>query len=162
MVQFHQPVVQEIRIRHRPAQSSERSSQPRCVCSSYGVPSSSGRGKIISHLKTLFLAKKIILIYLNQNTLQVLKESKLIQDEIKCLLNEQVYRNSESAKPQISKRCKDLAAFMESLMDEITKPDNGKFEDSQVENASFSVSLFLFSTFLKKIKLSDFFALEIN
>uniref|UniRef100_A0A0A9VU86 Period circadian protein n=2 Tax=Lygus hesperus TaxID=30085 RepID=A0A0A9VU86_LYGHE len=55
---------------------------------------------------------------------EVLKESKIVKEEIKYLLNETVVRSPETAKQQVSKRCKDLAAFMENLMDEITKqPD---------------------------------------
>ncbi|XP_067005842.2 period circadian protein isoform X2 [Anabrus simplex] len=53
---------------------------------------------------------------------EVLKESKIIQEEIIELLNE-VVRPSNAAKKQVSKRCKDLASFMETLMDEMNKPD---------------------------------------
>lgn len=70
---------------------------------------------------------------------EVLKESKIVQEEIKCLLNETVTRTSETAKQQVSKRCKDLAAFMENLMDEITKPPDLKV-DVPTEEQSFSVS----------------------
>ncbi|XP_073973608.1 period circadian regulator isoform X3 [Rhodnius prolixus] len=68
---------------------------------------------------------------------EVLKESKIVQEEIKCLLNETVTRTSETAKQQVSKRCKDLAAFMENLMDEITKPPDLKV-DVPTEEQSFS------------------------
>ena len=69
---------------------------------------------------------------------EILKENKIIIEEIKRMLNEPVHRSSESAKQQVSKRCKDLATFMESLMDEITKPE--KFDETQVEAASLLVS----------------------
>nr|UQF78880.1 period [Gampsocleis gratiosa] len=53
---------------------------------------------------------------------EVLKESKIIQEEIIELLNE-IVRPSTAAKKQVSKRCKDLASFMETLMDEMNKPE---------------------------------------
>ncbi|CAH0556603.1 unnamed protein product [Brassicogethes aeneus] len=52
---------------------------------------------------------------------KVLKESKIIQEEILVLLNDELSRPSEAAKHEVSKRCKDLANFMESLMDEVNK-----------------------------------------
>lgn len=63
----------------------------------------------------------------------------MIQEEIKRILNEPVSRSSDSAKQQVSKRCKDLATFMESLMDKITKSDHGKSDEIQAEEDSFSV-----------------------
>ncbi|BET00504.1 Period circadian protein [Nesidiocoris tenuis] len=57
---------------------------------------------------------------------EILKETKIVQEEIKCLLNETVVRSTETAKQQVSKRCQDLAAFMENLVDEITKPPDLK------------------------------------
>ncbi|XP_024080859.1 period circadian protein isoform X2 [Cimex lectularius] len=72
-----------------------------------------------------------------QISAEVLKETKIVQEEIKCLLNETVVRTSETAKQQVSKRCKDLAAFMENLMDEITKPPDLKV-DVPIEEQSFS------------------------
>lgn len=68
---------------------------------------------------------------------EVLKETKIVQEEIKCLLNETIVRNCETAKQQVTKRCKDLAAFMENLMDELTKPPNLKV-DVPTEEQSFS------------------------
>lgn len=53
------------------------------------------------------------------------------------MLNEPILRSSDSAKQQVSKRCKDLATFMESLMDEITKPE--KLDEAQAEDDSFLV-----------------------
>ena len=73
-----------------------------------------------------------------------MKKTKTIQDEIKRILSEPISRSSESAKQQVSKRCKDLATFMESLMDKITKSDQGKFGEIQLEDASFSVGMHLF------------------
>jgi hypothetical protein len=50
-----------------------------------------------------------------------------------------VTRPSETAKQQVSKRCKDLATFMESLMDEkISKPELKV--DLPQEEQSFSVN----------------------
>ncbi|GLH14252.1 Period circadian protein [Gryllus bimaculatus] len=54
---------------------------------------------------------------------EVLKESKVIQHEIENLLKETIQRTTEAAKQVASKRCKDLATFMEILMDEVTKPE---------------------------------------
>ncbi|XP_069696493.1 period circadian protein isoform X2 [Periplaneta americana] len=67
---------------------------------------------------------------------EVLKESKIIQEEIRSLLSEMVKNNGHLEKQQMSKRCRDLATFMESLMDDITKPDL-KLELPQEEH-SFS------------------------
>ncbi|KAG5886102.1 hypothetical protein JTB14_031702 [Gonioctena quinquepunctata] len=52
---------------------------------------------------------------------EVLKESKNIRGEILLLLNKELPRTTEVAKLEVSKRCKDLANFMESLMDEVKK-----------------------------------------
>lgn len=60
------------------------------------------------------------------------------------MLNEPVFRCTESVKQQVSKKCKDLATFMESLMDEIIKPDMSKFDDVQGEGETFSVSSYTF------------------
>lgn len=73
-----------------------------------------------------------------------MKKTKTIQDEIKRILSEPISRSSESAKQQVSKRCKDLATFMESLMDKITKSDQGKFGEIKLEDASFSVRVHFF------------------
>ncbi|XP_065349399.1 period circadian protein isoform X1 [Cloeon dipterum] len=71
---------------------------------------------------------------------EIVKESKIIQEEILFMLNQPVTRPLETAKQQVSKRCKDLATFMESLMDEkISKPDLKV--DLPPEEQSFSVSL---------------------
>lgn len=51
----------------------------------------------------------------------VVNESKFIQDEILKMLTEPVSRPSDTVKQQVSKRCKVLASFMETLMDEVTK-----------------------------------------
>ncbi|XP_071052691.1 period circadian protein isoform X2 [Onthophagus taurus] len=52
---------------------------------------------------------------------EVVKESKIIQEEILILLNKELSRPTEAAKHEVSKRCKDLATFMETLMDEVSK-----------------------------------------
>ncbi|XP_017778157.1 PREDICTED: period circadian protein isoform X2 [Nicrophorus vespilloides] len=54
-------------------------------------------------------------------SVEVLKESKIIQDEIMILLNKELSRPMEAVKHEVSKRCKDLAIFMETLMVEVTK-----------------------------------------
>nr|AAN02439.2 circadian clock protein PERIOD [Blattella germanica] len=54
---------------------------------------------------------------------EVLKESKIIQDEIKSVLSESVRNPAQAERQQMSKRCRDLAMFMETLMDDISKPD---------------------------------------
>lgn len=45
----------------------------------------------------------------------------------------------DSAKQQVSQRCKDLAAFMETLMDEVSK-SNIKLDINQENDTSISVS----------------------
>nr|BAL72156.1 PERIOD, isoform 2 [Apteronemobius asahinai] len=67
---------------------------------------------------------------------EVLKESKVIQQEIENLLKETVQRTTEVAKQQASQRCKDLAIFMESLMEEVSKPELKV--DLPTEDHSFS------------------------
>lgn len=46
-----------------------------------------------------------------------------MQEDILALLAEPVSRPSDTAKQQVSKRCKALASFMETLMDDVTKPN---------------------------------------
>ncbi|XP_071451408.1 period circadian protein [Hetaerina americana] len=53
---------------------------------------------------------------------KVLKESEAIHKDIMFMLDQKVTRVSESARQQVSKRCRDLAFFMETLMDEMAKP----------------------------------------
>lgn len=57
----------------------------------------------------------------------VLNESKAIQEEILKMLTEPVTRPSDSVMQKVSKRCRVLASFMETLMDEVSKsgPDRG-------------------------------------
>ncbi|CAH1996430.1 unnamed protein product [Acanthoscelides obtectus] len=57
--------------------------------------------------------------YIENVSEEVVKESKLIQGEILLLLNKELPRPTEAAKHEVSKRCKDLANFMETLMDEV-------------------------------------------
>lgn len=47
--------------------------------------------------------------------------------------------NNETAKKQASKRCKDLATFMETFMDEINKPPDTKVDVHMEDDKSFSV-----------------------
>lgn len=68
---------------------------------------------------------------------ELLKETKIVHEEIKHLLNDTVVRSCKTAKQQVTKRCKDLAAFMENLMDELTKPPDLKV-DVPMEEQSFS------------------------
>ncbi|XP_019867185.1 period circadian protein isoform X2 [Aethina tumida] len=71
---------------------------------------------------------------------EVLKESKLIQEEILMLLKNELSRPSEAAKHEVSKRCKDLANFMESLMDEVNK-SNLQLDLPQDPDPTISVSV---------------------
>lgn len=69
-----------------------------------------------------------------------MKESKIIQGEIMLLLNKELSRPSEAAKHEVSKRCKDIANFMEYLMDEVNK-SNLQLDLPQETEAAISVSL---------------------
>ncbi|XP_044268555.1 period circadian protein isoform X2 [Tribolium madens] len=71
---------------------------------------------------------------------EVLKESKVIQGEILLLLNKELSRPSEAAKHEVSKRCKDLANFMEYLMVEVNKT-NLQLDLPQDTDPTISVSL---------------------
>nr|CAI5835424.1 unnamed protein product [Callosobruchus analis] len=51
---------------------------------------------------------------------EVIEESKLIKGEILLLLNKELPRPTEAAKHEVSKRCKDLANIMETLIDEVS------------------------------------------
>ncbi|XP_059620857.1 period circadian protein isoform X2 [Phlebotomus argentipes] len=53
----------------------------------------------------------------------VLNEAKKTQEKILCLLTEPVSKDLDTVKQQVSKRCLALASFMETLMDEVTRPD---------------------------------------
>ncbi|XP_026667078.1 period circadian protein, partial [Ceratina calcarata] len=57
---------------------------------------------------------------------EVLKEAKIIQEEIRTLLDENIQRKSDIIGLDVSKRCKDLASFMENLLQETRTPDLGK------------------------------------
>ncbi|XP_076642718.1 period circadian regulator isoform X1 [Halictus rubicundus] len=57
---------------------------------------------------------------------EVIKESKIIQGEIRTLLDENIQRKSDIAELDVSKRCKDLASFMENLLQETRAPGLGK------------------------------------
>ncbi|XP_043502915.1 period circadian protein isoform X2 [Polistes fuscatus] len=70
---------------------------------------------------------------------EVLKESKIIQNEIRTLLDESIQRTSEITEHDVSKRCKDLASFMESLLQEIRTPALGK-DTLATDDRSFSGS----------------------
>ncbi|XP_012533743.1 period circadian protein isoform X3 [Monomorium pharaonis] len=60
--------------------------------------------------------------YLASISEEVLKEAKIIQDEIRALLDESIQRTSDITEHDVSKRCKDLASFMESLLQETKAP----------------------------------------
>lgn len=49
--------------------------------------------------------------------------SKQMQEDILKLMKETVSRPTDLLKHQVSKRCQALASFMETLMDEVTRPD---------------------------------------
>ena len=54
---------------------------------------------------------------------ELLAKSMQIQDEILKLMTEPVSRPTDTFKHQVSKRCQALASFMETLMDEVARPD---------------------------------------
>lgn len=54
---------------------------------------------------------------------ELLKEAKAIEEQILRLLREPVAKPSDMVKQEVSKRCKALASFMETLMDEVTQPE---------------------------------------
>ncbi|XP_070157124.1 period circadian regulator isoform X4 [Polyergus mexicanus] len=56
--------------------------------------------------------------YLANISEEVLKEAKIIQGEIRALLDESVQRMSDITELDVSKRCKDLTSFMENLLQE--------------------------------------------
>ncbi|XP_011685943.1 PREDICTED: period circadian protein isoform X3 [Wasmannia auropunctata] len=64
--------------------------------------------------------------YLASISEEVLKEAKIIQGEIRALLDESIHRTSDITELDVSKRCKDLASFMESLLQETKAPGVGK------------------------------------
>lgn len=53
---------------------------------------------------------------------------------------QELHRPSEAAKHKVSKRCKDLANFMESLMEEVNR-SNSQIDLPQELNPTISVSL---------------------
>ncbi|XP_076235566.1 period circadian regulator [Calliopsis andreniformis] len=57
---------------------------------------------------------------------EVLKEAKIIQGEIRTLLDENIQRKSDITELDVSRRCKDLASFMENLLQETRAPGLGK------------------------------------
>ncbi|XP_031827626.1 period circadian regulator isoform X5 [Nomia melanderi] len=57
---------------------------------------------------------------------EVIKEAKIIQGEIRTLLDENIQRKSDIAELDVSKRCKDLASFMENLLQETRATGLGK------------------------------------
>ncbi|XP_024881332.1 period circadian protein-like isoform X2 [Temnothorax curvispinosus] len=64
--------------------------------------------------------------YLASISEEVLKEAKIIQGEIRALLDQSIQRTSDITEHDVSKRCKDLASFMESLLQETKVPGVGK------------------------------------
>ncbi|XP_011171926.2 period circadian protein isoform X2 [Solenopsis invicta] len=76
--------------------------------------------------------------YLANISEEVLKEAKIIQDEIRELLDESIQRTSDITELDLSKRCKDLASFMENLLQETTVPGVGKDGLLEDELRSFS------------------------
>ncbi|CAD1471106.1 unnamed protein product, partial [Heterotrigona itama] len=70
---------------------------------------------------------------------EVLKEAKIIQGEIRTLLDENIQRKSDITELDVSKRCKDLASFMENLLQETRTPGFGK-DVLAADDRSFSGS----------------------
>ncbi|KYN27786.1 Period circadian protein [Trachymyrmex cornetzi] len=64
--------------------------------------------------------------YLANISEEVLKEAKIIQGEIRALLDESIQRTSDITELDVSKRCKDLASFMENLLQEMKAPGVSK------------------------------------
>lgn len=71
---------------------------------------------------------------------EVLKEAKIIQEEIRTLLDENIQRKSDITGLDVSKRCKDLASFMENLLQETRTPGLGK-DVFATDDRSFSVTI---------------------
>ncbi|XP_029034643.1 period circadian protein isoform X8 [Osmia bicornis bicornis] len=70
---------------------------------------------------------------------EVLKEAKIIQEEIRALLDENIQRKSDITELDVSKRCKDLASFMENLLQETRTAGLGK-DALATDDRSFSGS----------------------
>ncbi|XP_076754367.1 period circadian regulator isoform X2 [Xylocopa sonorina] len=70
---------------------------------------------------------------------EVLKEAKIIQAEIRTLLDENIQRKSDLTELDVSKRCKDLASFMENLLQETRTSGLGK-DVLAADDKSFSGS----------------------
>ncbi|XP_076687250.1 period circadian regulator isoform X4 [Andrena cerasifolii] len=70
---------------------------------------------------------------------EVVKEAKIIQGEIRTLLDESIQRKSDITEHDVSKRCKDLASFMENLLQETRAPGLGK-DVLAADDRSFSGS----------------------
>ncbi|XP_018405057.1 PREDICTED: period circadian protein isoform X2 [Cyphomyrmex costatus] len=64
--------------------------------------------------------------YLASISEEVLKEAKIIQSEIRAFLDESIQRTFDITELDVSKRCKDLASFMENLLQEMKAPGVGK------------------------------------
>ncbi|XP_014477101.1 PREDICTED: period circadian protein isoform X2 [Dinoponera quadriceps] len=75
--------------------------------------------------------------YLASISEEVLKEAKIIQGEIRALLDESIQRTSDITELDVSKRCEDLASFMESLLQETKAPGIGK-DELAADDKSFS------------------------
>ncbi|XP_066591494.1 period circadian protein isoform X2 [Prorops nasuta] len=70
---------------------------------------------------------------------EIIKEAKIIQDEIKTLLDESFPRTTEVSEHQVSQRRKDLASFVEGLLQEVKAPGLGKDQPIN-DDRSFSGS----------------------
>ncbi|XP_032674085.1 period circadian protein isoform X3 [Odontomachus brunneus] len=77
--------------------------------------------------------------YLASISEEVLKEAKIIQSEIRALLDESIQRTSDITELDVSKRCQDLASFMESLLQE-TKALGVSKDGLAADDKSFSGS----------------------
>lgn len=60
---------------------------------------------------------------LQEVSAECLQNAKAMQGEIFQILDEPVPRSSDTVKQQVSKRCQALANFMETLMNEVQKPE---------------------------------------
>ncbi|KAH0953602.1 hypothetical protein HN011_012556, partial [Eciton burchellii] len=79
--------------------------------------------------------------YLANISEEVLKEVKIIQGEIRALLDESIQRTSDITELDMPKRCKDLASFMESLLQETRALGVIKDGPLAPDDRSFSVTI---------------------
>jgi hypothetical protein len=85
----------------------------------------------------------------------------LYKRNIYFVILQELSRPSEAAKHEVSRRCKDLANFMEYLMDEVNK-SNLQLDLPQDSDPTISVSLRRMVSALLFISFNTLWALVIN